>query len=49
MVSEGPEGEDGPIDPKYPLKETGSASYLQRAEWNVRDSDATVLFRLIQC
>jgi putative molybdenum carrier protein len=38
--------EDGPIDPKYPLKETPSASYLQRTEWNVRDSDATVLFSL---
>jgi Circularly permutated YpsA SLOG family len=35
--------EEGPIDPKYPLKETPSASYLQRTEWNVRDSDATVL------
>ena len=35
---------DGPIDAKYPLKETPSASYLQRTEWNVRDSDATVLF-----
>jgi Circularly permutated YpsA SLOG family len=38
--------EDGPIDPKYPLKETPSASYLQRTEWNVRDSDATVLFSI---
>jgi Circularly permutated YpsA SLOG family len=26
------------------LKETPSESYLQRTEWNVRDSDATVLF-----
>src|ERR1700746_4109837 len=43
----GPKGrkaEDGPIDPKYPLKETPSASYIQRTEWNVRDSDATILF-----
>jgi hypothetical protein len=31
---------------KYPLKESLSASYLQRTEWNVRDSDATVLFSL---
>jgi Circularly permutated YpsA SLOG family len=38
--------EDGPIDPKYPVKETPSASYLQRTEWNVRDSDATVLFSI---
>lgn len=37
---------DGPIDPKYPLKERPSASYLQRTEWNVRDSDATVLFSI---
>ena len=40
----GRKAEDGPIDPKYPLKETPSASYLQRTEWNVRDGDATVLF-----
>jgi hypothetical protein len=38
--------EDGPIDPKYPLKETPLAAYLQRTEWNVRDSDATVLFSI---
>jgi transcriptional regulator with AAA-type ATPase domain len=35
--------EDGPIDAKYPLKESCSASYLQRTESNVRDSDATVV------
>jgi hypothetical protein len=29
-----------------PLKETPSAAYLQRTEWNVRDSDATVLFSI---
>jgi hypothetical protein len=40
----GRKAEDGAIDPKYPLKESSSASYLQRTEWNVRDSDATVLF-----
>lgn len=34
------------IDPKYPLKETPSAPYLQRTEWIVRDSDATVLFSI---
>jgi predicted Rossmann-fold nucleotide-binding protein len=38
--------EDGPIDPKYPLKETPSVAYVQRTEWNVRDSDATVLFQI---
>jgi hypothetical protein len=42
----GRKAEDGPIDPEYPLKETPSASYLQRTEWNVRDSDATVLFSI---
>jgi Circularly permutated YpsA SLOG family len=42
----GRKAEDGPIDAKYPLKETPSTSYLQRTEWNVRDSDATVLFSI---
>jgi hypothetical protein len=28
------------------LKETPSASYIQRTEWNVRDSDATILFSI---
>ena len=39
----GRKAEDGTIDPKYPLKETPSVAYIQRTEWNVRDSDATVL------
>ncbi|MBV8100148.1 MAG: hypothetical protein JOZ31_13415 [Verrucomicrobia bacterium] len=47
-VQRGRKAEDCPIDPKYPLKETPSSSYLQRTEWNVRDSDATVLFRFSQ-
>jgi Circularly permutated YpsA SLOG family len=38
--------EDGPIDLKYPLKETPSESYSERTEWNVRDSDATVIFSI---
>jgi hypothetical protein len=42
----GRKAEDGPIDPKYPLKETPSAACVQRTEWNVRDSDATVLFSI---
>jgi hypothetical protein len=42
----GRKAEDGPIHPKYPLKETPSAAYLQRTEWNARDSDATVLFSI---
>lgn len=36
--------EDGPIPVRYLLRETPSANYLQRTEWNVRDSDATVVF-----
>jgi hypothetical protein len=35
--------EDGPIDPRYPLQETPSADPAQRTEWNVRDSDGTLL------
>lgn len=35
--------EDGPIDPRYPLRETPSSSYPQRTEWNVRDSDGTLI------
>jgi Circularly permutated YpsA SLOG family len=41
----GCKAEDGPIDPKYPLKETPSEC-IQRPEWNVRDSDATILFSI---
>ena len=37
---------DGPLDAKYQLKETPSEEYLERTEWNVRDSDATVVFAL---
>lgn len=37
---------DGPLDPKYLLRETPAAAYPQRTEWNVRDSDATVVFTL---
>lgn len=36
--------EDGPIEPRYPLRETPSADYAQRTEWNVRDSDGTLAF-----
>lgn len=34
---------DGPLDPRYPLRETPSAAYPQRTEWNVRDSDGTLI------
>ncbi len=36
--------EDGPLDARYQLRETPTAKYDQRTKWNVRDSDATVLF-----
>jgi hypothetical protein len=42
----GRKSEDGPIDARYNLTETPVANYLQRTEWNVRDSDATVIFTL---
>jgi hypothetical protein len=35
--------EDGVIDARYPLAETPSADPAQRTEWNVRDSDATLV------
>jgi hypothetical protein len=39
----GRRAEDGRIDPRYPLRETPSADYPQRTEWNVRDSDGTLV------
>jgi hypothetical protein len=36
--------EDGEIPARYKLRETPSARPAQRTEWNVRDSDATVIF-----
>ena len=42
----GRRSEDGPIPLDYFLMETPLANYLQRPEWNVRDSDATVIFTL---
>lgn len=42
----GRRSENGPIPPQYLLSETPLANYLQRTEWNVRDSDATVIFTL---
>jgi hypothetical protein len=38
----GRRAEDGPIDPRYPLRETRSADYATRTRLNVRDSDATL-------
>lgn len=39
----GRRGEDGPIPERYPLRETPNADYSERTEWNVRDSDATLI------
>lgn len=36
----------GPIPDCYELQETPSENYLQRTEWNARDSDGTVIFTL---
>ena len=38
--------EDGVITAQYDLRETPKADYLQRTEWNVRDSDATAIISL---
>ncbi len=38
--------EDGPLDPKYQLRETATTKYDERTRRNVRDSDATVVFSL---
>lgn len=39
----GRRAEDGPIAPRYPLVETSEPAYAQRTEWNVRDSDGTLV------
>lgn len=39
----GRRAEDGPLPERYPLAETPSADYPQRTEWNVRDSDGTLI------
>ena len=39
----GRKAEDGPIAARYPLRETPSAEYAVRTEWNVRDSDGTLI------
>ena len=38
--------EDGKIADSYQLSETPSSDYSERTEWNVRDSDATLIFSL---
>ena len=39
----GRRAEDGRIPARYPLQETPEARYPQRTEWNVRDSDGTLI------
>ena len=39
----GRKAEDGPIDPKYPLKETKSEEYPIRTEANVMEADGTLI------
>jgi hypothetical protein len=39
----GRRAEDGRLPDRYPLHETPSDSYEQRSEWNVRDSDGTLI------
>jgi hypothetical protein len=40
---QGRRAEDGPIPPRYPLTETPWDGYPQRTEWNIRDSDGTLI------
>ena len=39
----GRRAEDGAIAACYPLDETPSDQYAQRTEWNIRDSDGTLV------
>jgi len=39
----GRRAEDGSLSERYPLRETPAADYAQRTEWNVRDSDGTLI------
>ena len=42
----GRKAEDGPLGGQYNLVETPSGNYLQRTEWNARDSDGTAIFTI---
>jgi len=46
MVPKGQESRGRNDRSEIPAERIPSASYLQRTEWNVRDSDATVLFSI---
>lgn len=39
----GRRAEDGILDDRYDLSETPTGDYTQRTDWNVRDSDATLI------
>src|SRR5271170_8055413 len=39
----GRKAEDGSIPARYPVTETSAKAYAQRTEWNVRDSEATLI------
>lgn len=43
----GPRAEDGVIPWRYYLRETPARRYQQRTQWNVRDSDATLIISLL--
>ncbi len=43
---QGRQAEDGPLPERHHLHETPKTDYLQRTEWNVRDSDGTVIISL---
>ena len=43
---QGRTAEDGVIDKRYHLNETPDSDPSQRTEWNVRDSDGTVIFSI---
>jgi hypothetical protein len=40
----GRRAEDGTLERHYALRETPDTNYSQRTEWNVRDSDGTLIF-----
>jgi hypothetical protein len=46
LCPKGRKAEDGKISTRYQLKETPSNNYVQRSEWNMRDSDSTVAFSI---
>ena len=44
----GRKAEDGIIDSCYKLTETPSSEYSERTQWNVRDSDGTIVFSICE-